>query len=185
MPGSRMNEFSRPLALAQIGDKESRHALAATPAEREALARRLALLGLGLLEGEMALRRLRGGKVLRVVGRLSAEVVQACVVTLEPVPARLEADFAENFALEAVAGEELLFDPADEDAPEPFGPELLDAGGTLDLGELLVQLLAERLDPYPRRAGVSLGEAVARFGPAEEEGRVKPFADLERKLGRH
>lgn len=182
------NEFARPLPLAQVGERELRQSLVAEPAERRALARRLGLLELGRLEGELTLRRLRGGRVLRVAGRLSAAVVQSCIVTLEPVPATLEEEILEDFALvspdEDPAGE-LVIDPAAEEEPEPLGPELLSGGGTLDLGELLVQLLAERLDPYPRSPGTALEGGAEEPGAALPEGRVRPFADLGRKLRRH
>jgi len=182
------NEFARPVPLAQVGDKELRQALAAEPAERRALARRLELLDLGRLEGQLTLRRLRGGRVLRVAGRLSAEVVQACVVTLEPVPATIEEEIAEDFVLSSPdpdAAAELVVDPTAQDEPQPLDPELLSGAGMLDLGELLVQLLAERLDPYPRSPGAGLPGDAEEEAAVLPEGRVRPFADLERKLRRH
>lgn len=181
-----MNEFSRPIAVTQVGDKESRHAATAEPAEREALAARLGLLGLDYLEGDVAVKRIRGGTVLRVTGHLSARATQECVATLEPLTTEVDEDFAENFALAEPGKDhaEVLIDPESEEEVEPLSPELLD-GGAFDLGELLVQLLAERLDPYPRHpdAGPEGGE----WGPTdvEQEETRKPFAELARKLKRH
>lgn len=188
MPELPSNEFARPLSLAQVGERELRQTVTAEPAELRALAKRLGLLELRRLEGDLALRRLRGGRVLRVAGRLAAEVVQACVVTLEPVPATIEGEVAEDLALvppEAGEGGELVIDPTAEDEPEPPGPELLDDAGVLDLGELLVQLLAERLDPYPRSPGATLEDLPEDAEADLPEGRTRPFADLEKKLRRH
>jgi len=188
MPELPNNEFARPLSLAQVGDRELRQRVTAEPAELRALAQRLDLLELRRLEGDLTLRRLRGGRVLRIVGRLSAAVVQACVVTLEPVPATIEEEVAEDLALvppEPGESGELVIDPAAEEGPEPPGPELLSEAGALDLGELLVQLLAERLDPYPRSAGAALEEPSDDTEASLPEGRTRPFADLEKKLRHH
>lgn len=131
-------EFSRPCDSARL--KTPQH-VEATPAERIALAKRLDLISVELLEGDVHLMPAKSG-MIRVKGTLHARVTQTCVVTLDPVPAELTEDvdvlFTENEADLSVS----------EDDPE--APELI-RNKRIDLGEVLTQTLALSLDPYPRK----------------------------------
>lgn len=174
------NEFSRPIVLLQIGERDSRHRIAAEPEERQALVKRLELADLMCLEGEIALRRVRGGTALSVKGHLRAELAQICVATLEPLALEIEEDFAEDFALPErgdLARQREVEVWLDEEL-ETAGPEIY-AAGSFDLGEFLVQLLAERLDAFPRDPNAPSREG--QWGPVEEAS-DSPFADLGRKL---
>jgi len=185
-----MSEFERPFALDSLRDRTVRQKLEAGPAERSALAARFGILGIGRLEGELALRRVRAGRAVRVEGRLRADATQACVVTLVPVPQSIDTEFAVVF----VPTEDLKPIPVDEEGAvdiEAFATEedLEEAlpDGPLDLGELLAQELAVALDPYPRAPGASFqpvwGEAEAEEpAPPPPEGKVRPFADLKARL---
>ncbi len=134
--------------------------------EREVLARRLDLPSLDSLKASVELKRVSGGPLVRVEGRLWADVVQRCVVTLGPVPSRVEGSFSELYGPPGFVpdgGEEA-------EMPEPFD------GGAIDAGELVVQHLSLALDPYPRAPGVNLA------GPDRDEAggeRPSPFAALE------
>src|SRR3990170_2099682 len=164
-------EFSRLVAADRLGDTAMTREIEAAPAERAAVARRLGLLALDGLTASVELRRLRGGLV-RVGGRFEAAVVQACVVTLEPVPARVAADFAVLYAVRPLAEERVANVAADaEDPPEPM------IDGKIDLGETVVQQVAVVLDPYPRSPGA---EVPAEYAGADaEDGRPGgPFAAL-------
>ncbi len=156
-------EFSRPIPRERLGGQILVEEILATPQERTALARRFRLLGLDLLRAtakieprDGANRKKRAG-LLRLSGHLSAEVSQACVVTLEPVASRIEEDFTLVYSLETepalVEVAEVVVDPEAEEPPEPLG-----ASG-LDLGEAVAQQLAEALDPYPRVPGAALAES--------------------------
>lgn len=141
-------EFSRPFVLARIGPEGRREVLVADAVERTALARRFGILSIESLRADLMLRPEPDGAV-RAVGRLEAEVTQSCVVTLEPVPQRVE---------EAVA---LRFLPSGQQPDE--GPDEIDEieteGGVADLGEAVAEELALALDPYPRAPGATLPEA--------------------------
>ena len=155
-------EFSRPVDVARLPQGEAVYDVAATPAERAALADRFGLLALDRLEAQVRLTRLAGG-FLRLSAELSADVTQACVVTLEPVAAPVEDSF------------ELLYGPADEGAKEVVlsgEVELVEplADGLLDIGEAVAQQLSLALDPYPRAPGV--------VAEAPQEGLASPFAAL-------
>lgn len=164
-------EFSRELSLDERHGQR-RFTLEASPVERAAISRRLSLLELRTLRAEGSLRPGAGGR-WTLAGRLSAEVVQACVVTLEPVAATVEDTFELAFApMDEEEGEEVDLTEADV---EPL-PE----GGILDVGEIVTQQLSLALDPFPRAPGVGPGDHIESMeeGPAK----VAPFADLSARL---
>ena len=175
-------EFSRPVDLSRIGSGEVAFDIGADAAERAALVRRFDLLGLARLEARVTLRRTprgaMGGSMLRLAGHLSADITQACVITLEPVESRIEHDFAvlygdeEESAAAGKGGEgrEITIDAAREEAVEPL-PD-----GSLDIGEAVAQEFGLALNPYPHAAGAALESL-----PAPEAGApaaVNPFAAL-------
>lgn len=169
-------EFSRRLRLDRLAGGDVEEELAATAQERAALAKRFGVLNIARLEGKLRVCRPADGPLVRVDGRLRAEVTQTCVVTLEPVTQEVEEAFVQLFTLSPEPRtREVFVSPEDEDAPEPL------TGNAVDLGEVLSEQLALALDPYPRRADVEFEGA--SFGKAEEEdeeARDTPFAALER-----
>jgi uncharacterized metal-binding protein YceD (DUF177 family) len=138
--------------------------LEATPEERRRLAARFALLRVDRLVGQARLERCGEG-VIRLRGRLQAEVVQACVISLEDVRSTVDEAFECRFARLGAAAPELAW----EQDIEPL------AGTELDVGEIFAQQLALALDPYPRAPDAyalvsrELGPHIA-FGDAEPEG---------------
>jgi uncharacterized metal-binding protein YceD (DUF177 family) len=141
-------EFSRRVELARLGAHEAVYPISATAEERAALARRFGLLSLDRLEAEIRLQRLAGGMV-RLSGRLTAYVVQACVVSLEPVASALEEEFTVLYGHPTESGKSVIVD-LETDEAEPFH------GDAIDVGEAVAQHLALSLDPYPRAPGASL-----------------------------
>lgn len=111
----------------------------------------------------------------RLEARMTADVVQACVATLEPVPARIDEDLVRRFVPEdafSTAPEEDL-DPDSEDAPDTFGAEI-------DLGAAALEALALALDPYPRAADAG-ADPVRTAPPGVEpltDEALRPFAKL-------
>jgi Large ribosomal RNA subunit accumulation protein YceD len=140
-------EFSRRVELARLGAHDAIYPISAEAEERDALARRFDLLSLDRLEAEIHLQRL-GGAIIRVSGRLIADVVQACVVSLEPVASTIEQEFAVLYG-PAQPGKSVVVD-LETELVEPF------EGDAIDIGEAVAQQLAMALDPYPRAPGASL-----------------------------
>jgi len=140
-------EFARPVAVPQGHDRESVHRITAGEAERAALAERFALVALDRLDAEVRLRSLAGGLV-RLSAALSADVVQSCIITLEPVPSRIEERFTQLYGAAADAREIVL--DGEAETVEPL------AGAMLDIGEAVAQQLSLVLDPFPRAAGARL-----------------------------
>ncbi len=164
-------EFSRPVEVDRIGAEGLCLAIKADASEREALARRFALVSLDRLEAKATIAPV-SRNLLRVEASFEADVVQTCVVTLEPVPARLSESFSALFGEGGPGMAALLANKDGEDDPEPI------EAGAIDLGETVAQHLALSLDPYPRKPGASVSP---EYGPGkgeESRGMVKPFAGL-------
>jgi uncharacterized metal-binding protein YceD (DUF177 family) len=108
---------------------------------------------------------------LRVVGTVSAHVVQACVVTLDPVENDVEEPvdivFKPSVAPRLVEEDGKMVEIATEDEPEPL------VDGTIDLGVIATEFLILGLDPYPRKDG-----AVFDTPPIGDEEALRPFAAL-------
>jgi uncharacterized metal-binding protein YceD (DUF177 family) len=165
-------EFSRPIAADQIGPQETGREIVANAAERARLAERFGLLALDRLEATLSLKRGSGG-VIQVRGRFEAEVVQACVVTLEPVRSRLSESFTIAFGSAATsAGGAVVIGLEDDDPPE----ELIE--GRIDLGETVAQQLAVALDPYAHAPGAAEKVAASDKEEAGTEKEASPFAAL-------
>ncbi len=159
--------FSRIHSVSDVPSAGSTVSLVATPEERAALARAFGLPEIRRLEAALDLKPW-GREGLSVTGEVSAEVVQACVVTLEPFASEVREEVDVRYA-------------ADEQGPETGGeheadldaPDLL-VNGTADLGALVAEYLVLGLDPHPRKPGVA--------APAEgesPEGTHRPFAGLD------
>jgi hypothetical protein len=140
-------EFSRIIRVDHLGPREVTHEILATDLERAHLAERLGLVSLDRLAATVRLQRLPDALV-RVSGRWEAEVVQSCVVTLEPVAARLAEDFTTLFGGAGIAATREVVIGFDEADP----PEAI-VDGAIDIGETVVQQLAVSIEPYPRSPG--------------------------------
>lgn len=163
--------FRRMVAVAKVSESGLTQTIEAKPAEFEKIAAYLDLVAVASLKADILLSRWRS-KGVRVTGKMTADVTQSCVVTLDPVEAKVEAEFERRFlpddvlAHEQGAEHEVFVDPEGEDPPEPLGREI-------DLGEILVEELSLNLDPYPRKPGVEFQEDAAAATPREN-----PFAKL-------
>ena len=82
---------------------------------------------------------------------LAADIVQSCVVSLEPVRTRIERKFSRDLFLTAAAqhaAKEIDIAPVDEDGREEI------ASLRYDLAVPVLEELALAIDPYPRAPGV-------------------------------
>ncbi|WEK49140.1 MAG: DUF177 domain-containing protein [Candidatus Kaistia colombiensis] len=154
-----MTELSlhRHFDVSHLGNAGVKQHLVANTNERASLAKDFNLLSLDSLEADLDITPW-GVKGVRVEGRLRADVVQACVVTLQPVPARIDERFSLSFLpADAVAADpktvaeaEVIVVYDEEDPPEPL------EGNSIDFGPILAEQLALALDPYPRAPGAAL-----------------------------
>ncbi len=166
--------LSRIFKVDEINDSASGE-IVATKAELDAIAR---LLDLVRLEGlTFAYRFTHGGSGrLRLTGRLKADVTQTCIVSLDPVDARIDVPVELEFWPEA------LLETAESSAELPGSVVLLDGpepivSGRIDLGVAAYETLATSLDPYPKREGVSFDWSQGEPNQAQEA-QSGPFAAL-------
>ncbi|HMO07245.1 MAG TPA: YceD family protein [Paracoccaceae bacterium] len=115
----------------------------------------------------------QGRDDLVLEGRLTAQAVQPCSVTLTPVPASVDEAVRRLYLAEMPdpAGDEVEI-PEDTDA-EPLGP-------TIDPAAVAVEALALALPLYPRAPGADLAPlAAAPPGAARlDDAAPRPFAGL-------
>ncbi|MFN6924264.1 MAG: YceD family protein [Tabrizicola sp.] len=114
-----------------------------------------------------------GRDELVLTARLLAEADQACVVTLAPVPARIDEPVRRRY----VAG---LADPTGDEVEMPEDDSVEPMPEVIDLAGIAAEALALALPLYPRAAGAELGEVVhsaAGVAPLTDA-ELKPFAGL-------
>ena len=167
-------EFSRPVAAESLRADQTVREIEADAAECRLLAERFRIEAVRSLRATVRLTRLRGHQagMVRVRGELAAEVVQTCVVTLEPVPESVSESFSALFSPEVAEDDpDMVLDPfaVDEDLPEAMND------GVIDIGELVAQHLSLALEPYPRAPGVE-------FSGFDDDGQP-PAAEEESEAG--
>jgi len=103
-------------------------------------------------------------------GFMRADVLQACVVSLEPVWSYVEADFEVEFQPEADVAA-LDIDPEDfeTEVPEPIGAE------GADIGDVIGQIFALEIPLYPKHPDA---EVDPKFASEMAENQASPFAVL-------
>ena len=177
------SELERIVDLERMGPSGAALEISTSDGERAALTKRFGFLGLPAFSARVTVDRRAGGQVV-VEGRLRGKIVQACILSLDPVIQELDEAFRVVFRQgveeerDPESGEALL--SAQADAPEPL------PGNLLDVGEIVAEQLSLAADPYPRRPGVTLEdvmpksrEGVRRGGrPPKGEQRRHPFAGL-------
>jgi uncharacterized metal-binding protein YceD (DUF177 family) len=167
-------EFSRIERADTIGEGERSVRIVATEAERAALARRFELKGVDALEAEFRLRRDTAGIIAH--GHVRGAVVQACVVTDEPVPVAIDEPVALRFVVDDIPGDGEI--ELDEDALDT----MLYDGAALDLGEAAAETMALALDPYPRSPNAAAALRAAGVVGEDEVTPLNAFAGLKAKL---
>lgn len=154
-----MTANSLPLAhsynLARLGNAGDQVTITADDGQRAAIARWAGILALGSFEARVEIKKLASDR-FGLAFHLTADVSQACVVTLEPVPSRMDHRFERELHFigpvrhkqpSADSGAEVVLD-SEEEGPEEIESLHYDLAGPL-LEEFVLSL-----EPYPRRPGV-------------------------------
>ncbi len=155
--------------VARLPQKGMPVSIEADAAQRAALARAHGLVSVERYRAELLVTPWRRNGV-RVSGRVEADITQACVVTLEPVTAHIDAPVEGLFLPEDSklgrqgfgAGGEILLDAEGPDAPETF------SGDTIDVGQLAEEFFGLAIEPYPRKPGARLDADEAGDGTETE-----------------
>ena len=179
-------EFSRFVKITALDANGSKLFLSANDGECKALAGRLGLISLSKLHLEVFLRLTNTGSI-RLNVKFSANVLQSCVVSLDPVAERVADQFS---VLCKIDGTRQLrktaqSDVCDEVVVDPFEEDLVEVveDGKIDVGELAAQHLSLSLNPYPRASGneerveLACPEYDIKYAGGEKE-RENPFSVL-------
>lgn len=161
-------EWSHFFSVEDLDDVAEAVTIEADDASRDRLCQRLNdVEEIKALTAGLNLIREQGGRVVYVYGSLTADIVQNCVVTLEPLDIRIEEEVQGWFADKdsavsfAAAKRERDYERSTEKSthgeiemmPEQEDPEPI-IGGMVDLGELVTQHLSLAIPPYPHKEGV-------------------------------
>ncbi len=174
-------EMSRRVELAEVDKKPQKLNIDATSEERSALAERLGVVALDALQAQVTVQSTME-HWYSVTGRLEAQVVQSCVRSLEPVPETIQVPVSMTLTTAPEMAD-------DDEAVELSSGDDLEriTGDSVDVGELLIQLLSVSLNPYPKREDASAPdmEGVQVFWDSEstpDEPTHRPFANLAQLL---
>ncbi|TPW31900.1 YceD family protein [Pararhizobium mangrovi] len=167
--------FSHRVRPEHLGEGTQTVQLSASEADRARLADEWGVLGVERLDAELTVRRWRRDGI-RVEGRVTGDLMQECVVTLDPVKTRLDETIEALFvpqgsrnAGDAPGSEgEIVVDPEAPDPPETF------SGDALDLADVAREFAALGIDPYPHVEDVAFTDHVEDEAGEEES----PFAAL-------
>lgn len=177
-----IEEFSRPIPVADISAAGRVVRFDATAAECARLAARFAIPAVLALRIEGRLAARANGREYHLQARVTAAVRQTCVVTLAPVEqtvsVALERLYStaldDEFADAPRLGADIELTGDSDDRCEPL------LGDVIDVGAAAAEEIALNLDPYPRRdiadaiTGAASGaDAVAADGRADS-----PFSVL-------
>ncbi|MBS0519205.1 MAG: DUF177 domain-containing protein [Proteobacteria bacterium] len=172
-------ELERIVDLDRMSPAGAALEIVASDSERAALVRRFGFLELPAFAARVTVDRRPGGQIV-VEGRLRGKIVQACILSLDPVTQELDEAFHIVFKQglaeerDPESGEALV--SAQADAPEPL------PGNLLDVGEIVAEQLSLAADPYPRKPGLKLEDVMPKLRatgrPNRAEQRRHPFAGL-------
>lgn len=166
------------VAVEALPDKGGPWTQAASDAERAAVADALNLITLGALSFSGRIDRRLGGRY-RVSGHVKADLEQPCVVTLDPVSARINEPVDVEFRPEAMAAPDVTDRANPVDVVLDGGPDIEPiVRGRLEIGRVVFETLSAALDPYPRKVGEAIEEMAAAPKGVAPIGRINPFAVL-------
>ena len=144
-------------------DSPEKIVVSASEAVRSELAERFGYLDVKVLTGKLDVRRISSA-CWQIKGQFTAEIIQSCVVSGEPVEEHFQFDLIERYLETLENGEEI--DPMGVDV------ELLD-NGMIPVGEAVAQALAVHATAWPRSANAPI-----LAPPPELKEQNHPFAKL-------
>lgn len=181
MKPSKSNEAGSPFSyLVKVGHISANPVQVRLEADREecaALADLWRIEAVNALSAVLQIARWKKDGV-RVRGQVTAELVQTCVLTLEPVVSTINTEVDQIFVPEGSRLERILTDERGELVLDPEGPDVPESfsGDTIDAGALVAEFVALSIDPYPRKPGVEFGAHIE--SDAKDDERPSPFAAL-------
>ena len=177
MTGDQPGSIPHMVSVARLPQNGMPLRLTANEKERRALAKEHGLVSVQSFKAELLIKKWRKDGV-KITGNIAAEITQSCVATLEPMVSQIENEIDAVFVQEGSklarpplsADGEIVIDYDGADLPETF------SGDTIDVGGLAEEFFGLAIDPYPRKPGAALEEALDGAGPGATK--TSPFADL-------
>jgi uncharacterized metal-binding protein YceD (DUF177 family) len=159
--------------VARLPQKGMPVVIEADAKQRAKLAEQHGLVSVGRYRAELLVTSWKRQGV-KVSGLVEADIVQECVVTLDPIESRISEEVSAVYLPEDSklgregfqGGGEILIDADGPDSPETF------AGDTIDVGALAEEFFELAIDPYPRKPGSGLDHVETADQPDS------PFARL-------
>jgi uncharacterized metal-binding protein YceD (DUF177 family) len=164
--------FSRSYNLARLGNTGDTVRLEADADERAAIAAQAGALSVERFTADVVLKK-EGAANFLLSYTLEVEVTQACVVSLEPVPAWIARSFGRELHFRGT-GRHAAETPVTLEISPEEGDEMEEIESLhFDLAAPLLEEFLLALEPYPRRPGVE-------FDPGDEGSArpESPFAAL-------
>ena len=164
--------LSHDYNLARLGNAGDSVTFTADPDQRAAIARWSGVVSVEALQTKVDIRKLSATR-FGLAFKLTADVIQSCVVTLEPVKSHLEHSFDRELhfvgaSIRHKAPEsEVVLDSDPEEGPEEI------QSLHYDLAVPVLEEYTLSLEPYPRAPGVEFG---VKIDP--EDRPESPFAVL-------
>jgi uncharacterized metal-binding protein YceD (DUF177 family) len=162
--------MTRMFDLGDLSDAGYATTVTASPSELDRLAEWEDVEEVSLFQGEVTLKRQSQTRFL-YAARLTVELTQSCVVTLDPVRSHISREFTRQLhytpARHPGKGGAITLGAAEDEAPEEIDSLKFDLAGPL------LEEFSLAIDPYPRAPGVT-------FNPPEEQldASENPFAVL-------
>jgi uncharacterized metal-binding protein YceD (DUF177 family) len=175
--------FSAAFDLSALPERGAEIVLEPTPSERDAISAWLGTEAVESLKASIALSR-EGDDEYGYSAHFDADVVQACVVTLEPVRSHLSGEFRRHFRIlprvpASRRGKQVESSTGiDISALDEEECELIESP-VIDLAAPLLEEVSLALNPYPRAPGAAFEPAKEEVSPSES-----PFAVLEKLKAR-
>ena len=155
--------------LSDLSSAGAELTIAATPEQRAGLAEWVDVKSVETFEANIILKR-HSATRFEYWAVLSADVLQTCVVTLEPVPAHLSLDIQRALHFTKIP-QSANIEPEELSAGSDEAPEEIQ-DLRYDIATPLLEEFSLAIEPYPRAPGVAF------VAPPEEEPPESPFAVL-------
>lgn len=189
MTSSLPSEWTYQINADGVSQDERTFSFSANEDEKKDLARRLSVESVGKAEAKITVCRLDNKRIIRTHGIIDAEIVQNCVISMDPIDQKIKDEFEAFFAnpddvvsltkirherkAHIEGSEQEILD--EQDDPEPI------VNGKIDLGELATQFLSLSIDPYAHKEGYVLkDEHPDLVNKPVPDIRKNPFAALKK-----
>jgi len=181
-------EYGRFMKVEKLGRDPMHFTLEPDEDQRADLAKRLEIVAVPFLKASGELVRQEKGNRIELSAKFEAEAVQACGLTLAPVPQKIEQSFTMCYTFNKA---DATLDDAEYvvSLEEADLPELIE-DGQIDVVQAVMEQLALALDPYPRAEDADKSDSAKYVqqsevvSEAEELETHRPFANLKELMER-